>query len=95
MRDSLRADDAFRFGISGRFGDATFSTAIEYSPDEIIVIPNRSELTAIRAFSSPTFRGKEFMLIFHYRPPEAPTLIEYVRAMRQSSSEQGMGIDAE
>jgi hypothetical protein len=35
------ASDAFRFGISGQLGAASFSVAIEYKPADIIVLQNR------------------------------------------------------
>ena len=75
--------DAFRFGISGQIGNGSFSTAIEYGSDDILVIPNRDELTAFAGFWFPDFEDAELQRMFHYRPKAALTLVEYVKTARQ------------
>ena len=76
--NKLRTGDAFRFGISGTIGHTAFSTAIEYSPVEIIVLPNRDELISFKGFKDPNFSSEEFVRMFYYRPANAPTLLEFV-----------------
>jgi hypothetical protein len=78
----LKEGDAFRFGISGQIGDTKYSTAIQYSPHEIIVIPNRNELTEYEGFRSVDLTSDEFVKMFHYRPPNSLTLVAYVDHLR-------------
>jgi len=84
--------DRLRFGISGLIGGASFSVAIEYGPAEIIVIPNRSALTAYQGFwnvqdnASKWLKDQEFQKMFHYRPEKALTLVEHVANFRSSAS---------
>jgi hypothetical protein len=78
--------DAFRFGISGYVGGASVSVAIEYKPDDIIVLPNRDTLTKYPGFWRVDFRSAEFEQMFHYRPVGAMTLIEYVDSVRRQRS---------
>ena len=75
--------DAFRFGISGQIGNGTFSTAIEYGSNDIIVIPNRDELTAYKGFWFPNFDDPELLRMFHYRPEGALTLVQFVKKARE------------
>lgn len=42
--------DIFRCALSGQVGGTTFSAAIQYPADKILVIPNRDELTAFEGF---------------------------------------------
>lgn len=79
--EQLKDGDVLRFGISASLGFSTYSTAVQYHADEIIVLPNREELTAYGGFSSPDFRT-DISEMFHYRPGHAPTLAEYVAAER-------------
>jgi hypothetical protein len=78
------ASDAFRFGISGQLGATSFSTAIEYKPVDIIVIPNRSALISFAGFWKPNLKSQKFQEMFHYHPSESQTLMEYVEKLRQS-----------
>lgn len=82
--DKLQDGDVFRFSIAGRIGGTDFSTAIQYSPEEIIVLPNRGKLIAYPGFWNFDFTSEEFIKMFHYRPPEAPTLVEYVASKRSN-----------
>ncbi|MEA2162741.1 MAG: hypothetical protein QOK37_868 [Thermoanaerobaculia bacterium] len=77
------ATDAFRFGISGQLGGASLSVAIEYRPEDIVVIPNRETLTAYPGFWNVDLRSDEFVSMFHYRPADSRSLIEYVATERQ------------
>jgi hypothetical protein len=78
----LREGDAFRFGVSGSLGLSTYSAAVQYHADEIIVIPNRQELTHFEGFHSPDFQSVDISEMFHYRPAESLTLAEYVNRKR-------------
>jgi hypothetical protein len=75
---NLTDGDVFRFAIECRIGDTAFSIAIQYSPEEIIVLPDRKELIAYPGFWNFDFRSEEFSRMFHYRPDGAPTLVEYL-----------------
>jgi len=80
--DRLKDGDAFRFSLVGRLGDAAFSTAIQYSAEEIIVLQNREKLVAYPGFSPPDFNSPELVEMFNYRPENAPTLREFVEQQR-------------
>jgi len=80
--------DAFRFGISGQLGGASFSVAIEYKPSDIIVLPNRETLTAYPGFWDVDFQSPELKAMFHYRPENARTLTEHVAILRQQRAGQ-------
>jgi hypothetical protein len=82
-----QASDSFRFGISGQLGAASFSTAIEYKPTDIIVIPNRRALTSYAGFWDPDFQSREFQEMFHFRPYGAQTLMEYIEELRQRTQD--------
>lgn len=85
--DTDHPDDAldlFRFGISGQIGGGAFSVAIEYDPTEIIVLPNRDLLKSYAGFWDVNLKDPEFQQMFHYRPDDAPTLIEYVQNRRMN-----------
>jgi hypothetical protein len=77
--------DCFRIGISGTLGMASYSTSIEYTFENIIVIPNRNELTKYQGFwDVDNFLGtKDFNDKFHYRPENSETLFEYISMKRQ------------
>jgi Ion channel len=75
--------DALRFGIRGQLGAGTASAAIEYTPSDILVIPNRQPLIAYPGFWDPDFRSKELQQMFHYFPQGAPTLWDYVSEKRR------------
>lgn len=81
--------DLLRFGISGQLGGSSFSAGIEYNANDILVIPNRDELTAFPGFWQPNLKDEKFLRMFHYRPDNAPTLVEYVRAQRQLQNSIG------
>lgn len=74
--------DVLRFGLTGQMGSTTVAAAIQYKPHEIVVLPNRKALTSYEGFWIPDLGSREFQEMFHYRPPDAPTLVEYVEALR-------------
>ena len=78
----LREGDVFRFGVSGTIGLSTYSAAVQYHADEIIVIPNRDGLTRFQGFHSPDFHSIDISEMFHYRPAGSLTLGEYVDRKR-------------
>lgn len=78
----LREGDVFRFGVSGSLGLSTYSAAVQYHADEIIVIPNRQVLTTYDGFHSPDFQSVDISEMFHYRPAHSLTLAEYVTRKR-------------
>ncbi|MCX5818144.1 MAG: potassium channel family protein [Proteobacteria bacterium] len=79
----LQEGDVFRFGISGSLGLSTYSVAVQYHADEIVVIPNRKELTQYQGFHSPDFQSVDISQMFHYRPTGSLTLSEYVDRERK------------
>jgi hypothetical protein len=78
----LADGDIFRCGLSGQVGGTTFSAAIQYPTDEILVIPNRDELTAFEGFLETDLASEKVARMFHYRPNGAPTLASFVSARR-------------
>jgi len=84
----LMPGDVFRCGISGRLGDTSFAAAIEYYPQDILVIPNRDNLTSFKGFWDADFASEEVIKMFHYRPPDAPTLFSYIESLRQQKGRQ-------
>jgi hypothetical protein len=79
----LQPTDVFRLSISGRVGDVFFATPIEYSANEILVLPNRKVLTEYPGFRNPNFSSSEMAQMFHYRPDDAPSLDCYIAGVRQ------------
>lgn len=78
----LREGDVFRFGVSGTLGLSKYSAVVQYHADEIVMIPNRRELTSYEGFHSPDFRSTDISEMFHYRPVESLTLADYVERKR-------------
>jgi hypothetical protein len=78
----LRKSDALRFGIAGGIGMTSVSAAVEYRPDEIIVLPSREPLNKVKEFYTVDLASKRLAELFHYRPEGAPTLLEYALAER-------------
>jgi hypothetical protein len=79
----LRDGDCLRVGITAGRGFSNFSTFVQYSPDRILVIPNRAKL--IQFFEprwNPDFRSPEFVQMFHYGPEKTVTLASFVDGMR-------------
>jgi hypothetical protein len=77
--------DVFRCALAGQVDGARFSAAMQYPADEIVVIPNRNELTAFKEFWDVDLGSEEFVRKFHYRPDGAPTLPSFVNARRSES----------
>lgn len=82
LRDNV---DTLRVGLAGVLGFTTFSTSIQYGPDKILVIPNRDELTAYEGFWIPDFTSPTFKRMFHYEPPNALTLENFVKSARNTT----------
>ena len=82
----LREGDVFRFGLSGSLGLTAYSTAVQYHAEEIIVIPNRDELTSYEGFHSPDFRSANISAMFHYQPEHSLTLAEHVARIRAQNA---------
>lgn len=83
VRSLDEASDAFRFGISGQLGAASFSAAIEYKPSDIMVLRNRDELIDYPGFWNVDLKSTTFQKMFHYRPANASTLSEHVQTLRR------------
>ena len=79
---NLKEGDRLRIGLTGQFRFTNFSTSIQYSAEEILVIPNRDELTSYEGFWRPNFTSSSFKQWFHYKPEGAPTLKDYVEEKR-------------
>jgi hypothetical protein len=79
----LKEGDVFRFSLSGQLGVYTYSVAVQYHADEIIVIPNREALTCYEGFRTPDFHTVNISEMFHYRPPSSLSLAEYVNRKRR------------
>ena len=81
----LKKRDALRVAIGGQICGTAFATSIQYSADEIIVLPNRQPLVEYDGFWEPDFASVELAEMFHYRPPDAPTLAQYVQNRRNEA----------
>jgi hypothetical protein len=81
----LGKDDVFRCALTGQIGSTTFSAAIQYSINEILVIPNRDELTAFPGFWDADLASEDVIRMFHYHPNGAPTLASFVAAQRSET----------
>jgi hypothetical protein len=80
----FRDGDCLRVGIAAGLGFTAFSTSIQYSAGDILVIPDRSELVAFfEPLWKPDFKSASFERMFHYRPEKALTLSSFVEAARQ------------
>jgi len=82
----LRDGDCLRVGITAGLGFSNFSTFVQYSPERILVIPNRAKL--IQFFEprwNPDFRSPEFVQMFHYGSEKAATLASFVDGERGAS----------
>lgn len=82
------SSDTLRFGITGKLGAAAFSAAVQYDTSEILVISNRRALSSYKGFWVPNLRSREFQEMFHYRPSDSPSLLEFVKSQRQISAER-------
>ena len=80
----LTDGDIFRCGLSGQVGGTTFSAEIQYPTDEILVIPNREELTAFEGFlgDGPSVRKSGENVSIYFDPMALPRSAPFVSARR-------------
>jgi len=85
----LREGDCLRVGLSAAMGFSNFSTHVQYSTDNVLVIANRQDL--IDFFEprwDPDFGAPSFLKAFHYGcDASAPTLAASVEEARRSRSD--------
>jgi hypothetical protein len=72
--------DCLRVGITGSLGMSNYSTFVEYGLEDILVVPNRAELTNYPGFYQVDqfLSSEEFQHYFHYYPKNAIKLSEFV-----------------
>ena len=77
---NLHEFDCLRIGLSGNLGMSSYSTAVEYGLEDILVINNRNELTKYEGFYKVDeyLDNQEFKNLFHYRPQNAVTMDSYL-----------------
>lgn len=81
----LGKDDVFRCALTGQVGSTMFSAVMQYSTNEILVIPNRDELSAFPGFWDADLGSEDFIKMFHYQPEGAPTLASFVATRRSET----------
>ncbi|KQM77969.1 hypothetical protein ASE74_16395 [Pedobacter sp. Leaf216] len=71
--------DCLRVGLTGSLGMSNYSTSIQYNLSEIIIIPDRKELSKYPGFYSvdDSLGSEKFIAMFHYEPDGAPRLSTY------------------
>lgn len=90
IRDvTLYSDDGLKFGLSGNFGFATFATAIKYTLDDILVVPNSDVFDNNPLTLHPSLSSAEFATIFHYKPEGAITFRQYAERLKHEHTENG------
>ena len=78
-------DDGLKFGLSGNYGFTRFATAVKYTFDKILVVPNSNALVHNPLVLKPKFGSQEFETLFHFRPQGAITFIEYVEKLKNAN----------
>jgi len=73
IKPKLHYLDCLRVGISGSLGMSTYSTFVEYGLSDILIVPNRAELTAYDGFYQVDefINTEKFQHYFHYHPKDA------------------------
>lgn len=85
LASELDKDDVLRCALTGQIGSTTFSAVMQYSTNEILVIPNRDELTAFPGFWNADLASEQVIKMFHYQPDGAPTLASFVATQRSET----------
>ena len=86
MISQLKDGDVCRFAIEGQLGYSSHSVAIEYGIEDILVIPNREELTSFQGFKDVDFSSEKFINMFHYHPKDAINLKSFILDQRISNN---------
>jgi len=70
IKSRLHYLDCLRVGISGSLGMSTYSTFVEYGLSDILIVPNRTELTDYNGFYQVDqyIKTEQFQQYFHYHP---------------------------
>jgi hypothetical protein len=86
--EALREGDCLRVGIDVGMDFSGFSTSVQYSPDEILVIADRRKMVEFfEPRSSPDLASPELAQTFDYGcDANAPTLRQAVEQARRSQS---------
>jgi hypothetical protein len=76
IKEQLHYKDCLRVSLTGNLGMSTYATSIQYDLSDILVIEDRSELSAYEGFYRvDAYLGKDgFADKFHYNPTGAPKL---------------------
>ncbi|SDE84903.1 Ion channel [Mucilaginibacter pineti] len=79
---TLHPYDCLRIGLSADIGMASYSTYVEYGVEEILVISNRTALTAYEGFYKvdEQLQTEKFANFFHYCPEGASRLSECLKS---------------
>jgi hypothetical protein len=84
----LKDGDILRCALSGQVGSTTFSAAVEYPTNRILVIPSRDPLTNFEGFIEANLASLDVARMFHYRPSGAPTLAAFVAIKRAENKSE-------
>jgi len=76
-RHTFYADDGLKFGLTGTYGFARYSTAIKYTFDQILVVQNSNILVHNPIVLNPKFGDPRFEELFHFKPQGAYTFKDY------------------
>ena len=81
LKQNVTEYDCLRIGITGNIGIANYSTSIEYSFKNIIVINDGHTLTNYTGFwdVDNNINKVEFQNFFHFNPPESRNLYDYLK----------------
>ena len=81
LKQNVTEYDCLRIGITGNIGIANYSTSIEYSFKNIIVINDRHTLTNYTGFwdVDNNINKVELQNFFHFNPPESRNLYDYLK----------------
>jgi hypothetical protein len=81
IKTRLHEHDCLRVAITGSLGPGIYSTFIQYDLSDILVIKDRSELTAYPGFYQVDkyLSDPDFQHYFHYAPVQAVKMSEYCK----------------
>lgn len=81
IAEELHSMDCLRVSLTGNLGMSVYSTSLQYNLKDIIVIPDRTELSRYPGFYlvDNHLEDEEFARMFHYCPNNAEKLSDYVK----------------
>jgi hypothetical protein len=90
-REIYTDDDGIKFGISGSYGFAGYSTAKKYFLPDVWVIPNKASLPLNVLRKPPRDLSiKQFVDAFHFVPPNSVSFINFARQCGATIKSRGV-----